>query len=176
MEEHGIVPELYMMCGLSFAGKSTLAKALAERFGFAAVNIDAINTRRGVGLSGEKIAQDDWDKTYAEGFEELEMHLREGRSVLFDDANFSRAQRDYVRALAAKYNVATWVIYVDISAAEARDRLLRNRKTHQRYDVRDDDFAYGVTNFEPPTSDEHVLLYHPGKPVDEWIEQTFLRS
>lgn len=170
------MPELYLLCGLSFAGKTTLAKALEQRFDFARVDIDAINTRRGVGLSGEPVAQDDWDKTYAEGFKELEAYLREGRSVLFDDANFMRAQRDFLRTIAAKYDASTHVIYLDVSATEARERQLRNRATRQRYDVRDDDFAHVVTNFEPPTPDEHVLRYNPLQSVDEWVEQVFLRG
>ncbi len=167
---------LFILCGLPFSGKTTLAKALVERLGFARVDMDEINTRKGVGLHGEAIVQEEWDRTYAESYRQLDQLLQAGKSVLFDAANFTKAQRDYLRSIAAKHEAATQVIYVDVSEAEARQRWQRNRITHQRYDVRDDDFAYVVRYFEAPTPDEHVLRYHPSQSVDEWIERTLLAT
>lgn len=167
---------VYILCGLPFAGKTTLAKALAARLGFARVDMDEINTRKGVGLQGEVIVQEEWDRTYAESYKQLDQLLQAGQSVLFDAANFTRVQRDYLRTIAAKHEAATQVIYVDVSEAEARERWLQNRITQQRYDVRDDDFAYVVTYFDIPAPDEHVLRYHSSQPVDEWIERTLLAT
>lgn len=165
---------VYILCGLPFSGKTTLAKALVARLGFARVDMDEINTRKDVGLHGEAISQEDWDRTYAESYGQLGELLQAGQSVLFDVANFTKAQRDYLRTIAAKHGVFARVIYLDVSELEARQRWLQNRVTHQRYDVRDDDFAYVVTYFEAPTPDEHVLRYHPSQSVDEWIEQLLL--
>lgn len=162
---------VYILCGLPFAGKTTLAKALVERLGFARVDMDEINTRKGMGLHGEAIVQEEWDDTYAESYRQLDQLLQAGQSVLFDAANFTKAQRDYLRTIAAKHGASAQVIYVDVSETEARERWLQNRITQQRYDVRDDDFAYVVTYFAVPTPDEHVLRYHPSQTVDEWIEQ-----
>jgi predicted kinase len=165
---------VYILCGLPFAGKTTLAKALVERLGFARVDMDEINTRKGVGLHGEAIVQEEWDDTYAESYRQLDQLLQAGQSVLFDAANFTKAQRDCLRTIAAKHGASTQVIYLDVSEAEARQRWLQNRITQQRYDVRDDDFTYVVTYFDVPTPDEHVLQYHPSQSVDEWIERTLL--
>ncbi len=167
---------VYILCGLPFAGKTILAKALVERLGFGRVDMDEINTRKGVGLHGEAIVQEEWDKTYAESYRQLDQLLQAGQSVLFDAANFTKVQRDYLRSIAAKYEAPTQVMYVDVSETETRQRWLQNRITHQRYDVRDDDFAYVVTYFETPTPDEHVLRYHPSQSVDEWIERTLLAT
>lgn len=163
---------VYILCGLPFAGKTTLAKALEERLGFARVDMDEINTDRGVGLHGEAISQEDWDRTYAESYRQLDQLLQSGQSVLFDAANFTKAQRNYLREIAAQHGASTQVLYLDVSESEAKQRWLLNRITHRRYDVRDDDFAYVVTYFDEPTPDEHVLRYHPSQPVNEWIEQT----
>jgi predicted kinase len=165
---------LFILCGLPFAGKTTLAKALQERLGFARVDMDEINARKGVGLHGEAIEQVEWDRTYAESYRKLEQWLQAGQSVLFDAANFTKAQRDHLRSIAAKHGASAQVIYLDVPESEARRRWLQNRVTHQRYDVRNDDFAHVVTYFDVPTPDEHVLRYHPSQPVDEWIEQILL--
>ena len=74
-----------------FAGKTTLAKALGVRLGFARVDMDEINTRKGVGLHGEAIVQEEWDRTYAESYRQLDQLLQAGKSVLFDAANFTKA-------------------------------------------------------------------------------------
>ncbi len=164
---------LFILCGLPFAGKTTLAKVLEERLGFARVDMDEINTRRGVGLHGEAIVQEEWDRTYAECYRQLEQWLQAGQTVLFDAANFTKAQRDHLRTIATKHGASAQVIYLDVSESEAKQLWLQNRVTHQRYDVRDDDFAHVVTYFDVPTPDEYVLRYHPSQPVDEWIAQTF---
>lgn len=165
---------VYILCGLPFAGKTTLAKVLVTRLGFARVDMDEINTRKGVGLHGEAIVQEEWDRTYAESYRQLDQLLQAGQTVLFDAANFTKAQRDYLRSIAAKHEAATQVIYLDVPEAGARQRWLQNRITNQRYDVRDDDFAHVATYFDVPTPDEHVLRYHPSQSIDEWIEQILL--
>lgn len=44
-----------------------------------------------------------------------------------------------------------------VSADEARRRWLRNRQTHQRYDVRYEDFDLAVRMFEPPDWETNVV-------------------
>lgn len=164
---------LYIMCGYSFAGKTTLAKALERCLGIARVDFDAINGARGVGLDGGPIAAEEWDITYAESYRQIREWLRSGRSVIFDAVNFTKAQRDELRIIAAQEGVDARVIYVALSGAEARARWQRNRITRERYDVRDEDFEHVVAQFEPPTEDERVFLYHPSQPLEEWIQQIF---
>jgi len=164
---------LYILCGLSFAGKTTLAKGLERRLGFARVDMDVINDAKGVGLHGEPISAEEWERTYAESYRQLDDLLKAGQSVLFDAVNFTKAQRDSLRSIATKRGAVSRVIYLDISESEARKRWQDNRITHQRYDVRDEDFAHVVMNFEPPTQDEQVIRYHPSQTLDEWIQQAF---
>ncbi|SRR6266700_2072957 len=167
-------PCLYILCGLPFAGKTTLARALERQLGIALVELDAINKARGIGLHGEAISPEEWDGTYAEAYRQLDAFLAAGQSVLFDAASFTKAQRDSLRALAGKHRASSLVIYLDVSEAEARQRWLQNRATGARYDVRDEDFAHVVNFFEPPAQEEHAVYYRPSQPADEWIRQTFL--
>ena len=168
-------PTLYILCGLPFAGKTTLAKELVKHFGFVHIDIDQINTKFGVGLRGASIAPEEWEITYTEAYKQLGDTLDSGQSVLFEGASFTKVLRDQLRAIADERIVLSWVIYVDISESEARQRLHNNRVTQQRYDVRDDNFALVVSYFEPPTKEEQVIYYRQSKPLDEWIRHNFNR-
>lgn len=85
---------LYIMCGLPFAGKSTLTRALAARLGLAVIAIDAINDERGLGIHAAPLSPEEWDGTYAEAFRRLDAALMAGGSVIFDAVSFTRRQRD----------------------------------------------------------------------------------
>jgi predicted kinase len=133
-----------------------------------------VNGERGVGRDGQAISPHEWDATYAEAYRRVEARLGRGESIVYDETNFLRRQRERLRAIAAQYSATTFVIYVDVTSDEARRRWLTNRTTRQRGDVRDDDFAYVLANFEPPTADENVLCYDGATPPDIWIGQTFV--
>lgn len=163
-------PRLYILCGLPFAGKSTLAQALADREGLTFIAIDAINTERGLGINAAPIAPEQWDGTYAEAYRRLESALAAGQSVIFDAASFTREQRDDLRTIAARHGARARVLWVDVPAATATARWRRNRQTRTRYDVRDEDFAQVVDRFEPPTDDEDALRYEESLPLAAWLD------
>ncbi len=54
---------LTLVCGLAFAGKSTLAAAIAEHQGAVVVSLDEINARRGL-HGGTGIAPEEWVRTH----------------------------------------------------------------------------------------------------------------
>lgn len=164
---------LYILSGLPFAGKSTLAKELICRLDLVYVELDAINSERGLGLDGKKISPEDWDKTYQEAYRRVEKILKADKTVLYEAANFTREQRAVLRAIADQLGIPSQVIYVDVPLAVVRQRLLQNRATQQRYDVRDDDFAQVVGHFQPPTEEENVVRYDGSVSVTEWIRQNF---
>lgn len=164
---------VYILCGLPFAGKSTLARTLAQARGMDYVELDAINGELGAGLEGAAIAPEEWDATYAESYRRVDQSLGEGRAVVYDATNFTRAQREQVRAIAARHQVPAAVIFVDVPPAVATQRWQRNRQTGQRFDVRDEDFAQVVEHFEPPADDERVLRYEPSIALLAWIQRHF---
>lgn len=163
---------LYILCGLPFAGKTTLAQAIAQWLGGTVVALDDINRERGVGLTGEPISQADWARSYAEAHRRLDAALTEEQSVIYDATNFRRKERDRLRDIAARYDVAAIIIYLDLPI-EARRRWQANRRSGLRYDVRDEDFALVADNFAPPAADEEVITYDGTQPIDDWIAQTF---
>jgi predicted kinase len=163
---------LYILCGLPFAGKTTLAQAMARRLGFTSITLDDINSERGVGLTGEAISQADWARSYAEAHRRLDAALAAGQSVIYDATNFQRKERDRLRDIATRHGLPATVVYLNLPAAEVRRRWLDNRASGVRYDVRDEDFAQVADNFEPP-ADEDVIIYDGTQPVAEWVSNTF---
>lgn len=162
---------LYMMCGLPFAGKSTLARALAQHLGAVHLETDAINTERGLGLSGAAITTREWAATYREAYRRLEALLNAGNTVVYDAVNYRRVQRDQLRRIAQRCDAVVQVIFVTTPVAQARQRLETNRVQRTRFDVRDEDFAEVASRFEPPTADEHVLHYDGTEPIEPWLMQ-----
>jgi predicted kinase len=161
-------PILLLLCGLPFAGKTTLATALAQRFRWQYISLDAINTQRGIGLNGQSIEPNEWSKTYAEAYHRVGACLSEARSVIYDETNFTRRQRDQLRAIADTRGAATHVVYISVPEAEARRRWVQNRITQERGDIRDEDFVYVAKYFEPPASDEAAIICESTQEVREW--------
>jgi predicted kinase len=151
------MPILYAMCGLPFAGKSTAARALQSRTNARLVQLDAINAERGLGLDGSAIPEHEWSRTYAEAYRRVAHHLEDGEVVIFDHGNFTRSERDAVREIARRAGSEVRFIYVPANVDEARRRWLANRQTHERYDVRDEDFDLALRMFEPPDAEPDVL-------------------
>ncbi len=167
-------PHLYILCGLPFAGKTTLARALVQRLGISRVAIDDINGERGIWNDETGLSEEEWKNTYNEAYRRIGIHLSRGESVVDDSVNFTKELRDRLRAIAQRYDAHSAVIYIDIPLTEVQRRWQENRQTLERGDVRDDDFAQVVEYFEPPTGDEQTLRYDGSIPIEEWISMNFL--
>jgi predicted kinase len=166
-------PAVYMLCGLPFAGKSTLGRALARRCGWLYLELDQINIERGVGVNGGPISRQQWTESYREAYRRLKRALADGHTVVYDATNFRRIQRDQVRRFAAQHNAEVMVIHVQVPEDQIRRRRQSNRITKQRLDVRDEDFAEVAANFQQPTDDERVLHYDQRVTLEEWLAQHF---
>jgi predicted kinase len=81
-------PLLILMCGVPFAGKTTLARAIAVQCGWQYISLDMVNTERGVGMDGQAIPLHEWEQTYAEAYRRVAAALRAGASVMYDETNF----------------------------------------------------------------------------------------
>lgn len=160
--------QLYILCGLPFSGKSTLACEMGQLLSADIVELDATNAERGLGLNGKALTSEQWDETYDIGYSRTAGLLDEGTSVIFDAPNYTRSQRDVLRKLAAQHGAEAVVLFVDAPLSDCHARLLANQATPTRSDVRDEDFANVVDHFEPP-DDEHPLYYTRAVAVSTWV-------
>ena len=169
MPGSGAQPRLVILCGVPFAGKSTLARALAARPGWVLLEVDAINRDRGAGSRDGRLSRAEWTATYREAFRRLDGLLAEGRSVVYDATNGRRRMRDRLRQIAAVRGARAVVVLVEPPLVEVRRRRETNRLTPRRPDVHDDDFAEVVSGFQAPGEDEGAVRYDGSTPVAEWI-------
>jgi predicted kinase len=159
---------LLIVCGLPYAGKTRMSHELAKKLDNAVhVEIDEINTERGLGLEGQAVPLAEWPTTYEIAYERAGSALQSGQTVVFDATNYSRAQRDVLRMKARKHGAESVVVFVDVPERECRSRWLKNRDSGERNDVPDSDFEKVVSRFDPPQAEERVLLYLPGMHVDD---------
>jgi predicted kinase/catechol 2,3-dioxygenase-like lactoylglutathione lyase family enzyme len=156
------------MCGLPFAGKSTLARALATRLGAVHLELDAINVERGLGRGGAPLSDADWAATYREGRRRLEDHLAAGHSVVYDAVSFRWAHREQLRRIARRHGAAATVVHVAPPVAEIGRRRRANRARPTRGDVRPKDFALVAQGFQPPRPEEATLVYDGIVLPDRW--------
>jgi predicted kinase len=166
------VQRLFILCGLPFSGKSTLARAMAERLGVVHVELDSVHGERGLDLREGLPTREDWIEAYKRSYRKLDQVLAGGHSVVFDATSYRRVHRQRLARIASKYNVPATIIYLDVQDDEAKRRRDENRTTNERPNVDDDGFALVSGEMQLPSDDENALIYHPEAPASDWIEQT----
>jgi aminoglycoside phosphotransferase family enzyme/predicted kinase len=136
LEEPARRPCLVLAAGLPGAGKSTLARHLAERTGFVVLRSDVVRKELAAGTGGDMYAPERGERTYAECLRRTDALLLEGGRVLVD-ANFrAEQQRRLFLDLAARRAVPGVLLVCQADPAVVRERL-RGRKE----DASDADWA-----------------------------------
>ena len=162
-----MTPAVYILCGIPFSGKSTLARALAAQRGWTHVDVDAIAA--GLMSPGSaEVTEDQWTEAFAASYAQVAASLARGQSVVHDATNWARSARERVREIAHQLGVEAHVIYVAVPVGEAERR--RRANEGERHEVSDSDFQEVVGSLEPPTADESVLVYDGTLDVAAWLE------
>jgi predicted kinase len=150
-------PILYLMCGLPFAGKTTVALRLAEAIDAVYISLDEINAERGL-YGGEGIALDEWELTHRLALERLERVMRDSASpVVVDDTSNLRWIRDRWRETASRAGYDTRVVHVDPGIDVLRKRMEDTERSASRPTVASSVFKIVADSFEPPGQDENAI-------------------
>ena len=80
------MPTVFLMCGLTFSGKTTVAKRIASDFGCDYLSLDDINDERGL-WGGHGIPAEEWERTHQIALERMSERLEQGSCVVVDDTN-----------------------------------------------------------------------------------------
>jgi predicted kinase len=161
---------LFLMCGLAFAGKSTVARSLAARMGAEVVSLDAINAERGL-HGGTGMPVEEWARTHQIALGRVRELLAGGASVIVDDTNCYRSLRDRYREAAAKRGVPTTVVVLRVGLEEALARARLNEQTRIRLRVTEAVLRDLAARFEWPHSDEEIVALEPDADLDEWLSR-----
>ncbi|WP_395088972.1 AAA family ATPase [Armatimonas sp.] len=130
-------PILYLLCGLSFAGKSTLAKGLSGLLGAVIIEAD-----RYIPVVEERLPNankiESWRAIQALAREAVRESLASGTSVIFDDLMVDPQDRDELALLAGQVGAATLVIFLDtpIEVVRERQRLASSKpENHAKWEA-----------------------------------------
>lgn len=164
----------FLLCGLAFSGKTTLARAIAERLSLAYVSLDEINAERGVGPGGEGLPGEEWERSHAVAEARLASAFSGGGGAVLDDTGCFRWLRDRYRELARRHGVQTTVVFVDTPLDAIRARIAENALVPRRGRITDEVFARHVAEFEPPQPDESNVRFTPSGEIGSWIVANLL--
>jgi predicted kinase len=165
---------VYLLCGLAFSGKSTLAAALAERLGAKVVSLDEINARRDL-RGGEGVADEEWAATHRQALREVEGHMRRGTPyIVVDDTSCFRFLRDDHRKLAARHGYRLRLLLLITPLQEIRRRMGRAAETGERRGLAPQVFAEHTASFESPGEEESPLAVPWQVDPASWIGENLL--
>src|SRR4051794_31400269 len=119
---------LYLLCGMAFSGKSTLARAISASRPITLISLDDINHERGL-WGGDGIPLEEWENTNLIAQERFAQVAKSGTDVLVDDTNSLRWLRDRWRDRAQTHGYATRVVFVDVQVQELLRRRAENAKS-----------------------------------------------
>lgn len=148
---------LIMVCGPSFSGKSTAARALEAGLGATRISLDDIV--RSLGFEPGDGAP---DHVWIEAHQKAKRRAGEAMAcgspfVVIDDTNCFRFLRDAFRAVADSNGYATMIVTLTVPMEELQRRRVANDLSKGREPIRDDVFAKHVAGFEWPAHDEGAV-------------------
>lgn len=165
-------PVQFLLVGFPYSGKTTLAKELENRLGFARINIDDLKFAKGYTEVGDDDVPDEvWDQIFKETDGLIVKYLTEGRNLANEYAWITREWRDKARKVAKDHGFDTKVILIDIPVEEIKMRWQKNKETKERFHWPEQEFQGYLKDFERPGLDEDVLIYDQTIPIEDWIKE-----
>jgi len=157
---------LHLFCGKIAAGKSTLAKRLAETSGALLISEDDWMK----GLFGPELESfDDYIRYSARLRATLSPHLvgllKAGNSVALDFPANTRKLRGWMRGLAEDANASVLLHYLELPDEVCKRRLrARNASGGHAFAPTDEEFDLISGYFEPPETEEGLPIQVHGGP------------
>lgn len=151
---------LYIMCGIAFAGKSTLARKIAEATGSKLIAFDKLWVEKDKERPVNKNAEG-WRFIRKTAQNEILRLLKEGTSVVYDDNNVRFEHREELRKVAKEAGCDSIVIYLNTPLEVARTREQANKDTKERHEVEPENFQTVLKQLQVPTPEEKALEFTP---------------
>lgn len=159
---------VFLMCGLTFSGKTTVAKHIASEFGCDYLSLDQINNERGL-WGGHGIPVEEWERTHVIALTRMRERLDRGACVVVDDTTNHRWLRDRFRAVADEGDHEVVLVYVTALMEDIRQRMTQADRTKERRAISHDVFEKHVESFEEPTLEESPIVYRSGENIQDLL-------
>ncbi|MEK7141631.1 MAG: ATP-binding protein [Patescibacteria group bacterium] len=165
--------KLYILCGLPFSGKTSLAKKIAEYTGAKLIAFDQLWLELGKDTNVAPLLKGDegWRLIRSVAKERIAENLKNSRSVVYDDINVKREHREELREVARKHGAIAIVVYVDTPLAIREEREKENLFTKRRHDVEPVNSKKALAQFEEPGPPEQVIVFFSENNLEEWSEE-----
>jgi len=165
-------PELLIMCGLSFSGKTTLAREISERYHCPVISLDAMNAHGRLN-SGEGALDSEWRKAHASALEGLDgLMQKKTPMIIIDDNSCLRFLRDNYRYVANRYGYKVHTVLLDTPMDMIHAR--RREGLEYRDRVSDAVFEEHCRGFQWPEAEEKPLTFRHGSDPEVWMHEHFL--
>ena len=163
------MPRLYIMSGVGFSGKSTLAKKIAEYTGATLVSQDGLFFEKEKELTLDLDSDEQWRVLLDMCLERIHQLLSEGKSVVFDNTNTRHQHREEVRLVGLSAGAEPIVVFLDTPIKVQRERQKRNRVTKERHDVKQEYLNQAIAELEAPTKEENVRIFKPDTDINVFL-------
>ena len=168
-------PIQYLVVGFPYSGKTTLAKELERRLGWARINVDEFKFNRGyTEVRDDDVPDNVWEEIFGEIDDLIVKYLKEGKNIVNEYAWITREWRSRARRVAKDAGFETRLIYIKVPKEIVRDRWQENIKTKSRFNMPEAEFLRSFGEFEEPTADEDTIIYDQTIHLDRWIEQNLV--
>jgi len=159
---------LVMVCGLPGTGKTTLAKALAEKLGAVHISSDTVRMKM---FEKRTYSEKEKEKVYGTMFVEAERLLEEGKKIVLDATFYRKKLRDAARKLAKKTESRFYII-----ECVTHENLLRERIFARGKEKAESEADLGVYEkvkvvFEP-IGEKHLVV-DTSKALEKQVELVF---
>lgn len=145
---------LVMICGLPGTGKSTLAKAVAEKIDAVYLNSDSI--RLGM-LEEREYTEEEKKQVYEAMFEKSAEEMKEGKNVVLDATFYKKELRDDAKETADEAGTDFYVIECVTHEDLLRERILNRGKEETESEADFEVYKKVKEQFEP-VSEEHLAV------------------
>lgn len=145
---------LIMVCGLPGTGKSTLAKAVAERIGAVYLNSDSIR----LGMFEEKeYTEEEKKQVYEAMFEKAGEELGKGKNVVLDATFYKKGLRGDARETADEAGTDFYMIECVTHEDLLKERIFKRGKEESESDADYEVYKKVKTQFDP-IEEEHLAV------------------
>ncbi|HEU5187318.1 MAG TPA: ATP-binding protein [Candidatus Saccharimonadales bacterium] len=163
-------PKLIILSGLPFSGKSTIAKKLGDSLGIKVVSYDHdIYAKHKDEVPPGTSPAKEYEIIQAIAREYLRSLLTEDESIIYDDLNLEKTDRQLLLELAGQCNAKAHIIFVDTPLPIIEERRQANMKLPNRDHIGEEKMQLNISLLQKPSKDENAIYFKPGDSVEELL-------